>query len=105
VIFFGQGSFQNAATLAGVLASASGGITLNNSTALANGGVEDIIVAYDNLQGNTVIADLEIFNNSGAAIKNIATNTKGVDIAISDMAVLTGVNPTHLTTHDIHFVA
>ena len=44
VIFISQGSFLNAATLAGVLASASGGITTNNTTALANGGVEDIIL-------------------------------------------------------------
>ena len=103
VLFIGQGSFQNAATLANVLAGV-GGITFSGST-LANGSATDIIVAYDNLQGNTVIADLEIFNNSGAAIKNLATNTKGVDIAVSDMAVLTGVNPTHLAAHDIHFVA
>jgi len=103
VLFIGQGSFLNAATLAGVLASASGGITFKGS-ALANGNASDIIVAYDNLQGNTVIADLQIYNASGGALTNVATNTKGVDIAVSDMAVLTGVNPTHLAGHDIHFV-
>ena len=67
MLFIGQGSFLNAATLAGVLASASGGITFKGS-ALADGNASDIIVAYDNLQGNTVIADLQIFNKSGGAI-------------------------------------
>jgi hypothetical protein len=85
--------FASAATLANALE-----MTGLNFTAAQNG-VNHYIVAYQDLSGNTRIADLDV--HFAAA----STTTKGEALAVSDLVDLTGVSLPQLHASNIHFTA
>ncbi len=92
------------------------GLTLNDLGPGQPGGLEyagQILLAYANLSGNVVIADLDI----GSTARTIFSTTAGSfsdatdgrmvseTIAVSDLVTLTGVSLAGLQTQNIHFVA
>jgi len=101
VLVIGNGSFANAAALANTLAG-TGAIGGAGFAPAAVGNEVHLLVAYQNLQGNTVIADLDLDAHATAGTTSTAT---GNLIAVSDIVTLTGVSLTQLTAGNIHFVA
>ena len=87
--FAGLGGWGNGGT------NAMGGIGT-----LANKDSAHVLVAYQDLGGNTRIADVALDNVSGTAT---ASSTALIEHA-SDIVQLTGVSLTSLTAADIHFI-
>jgi hypothetical protein len=98
VIELSQGEYANAAAVATALHSGAYTITFAANEPIANSA--HILVAYQNLSGNTVIMDLAVANASGAATAvSTALNEYG-----SDIVTLTGVGLTSLHNGNVHFV-
>jgi len=93
--------FANAAAVAAQLQSDAYHLQLSFTSAAA-GNSWDMIIAYQNTAGNTVIADMNI------VAKNTNANPDlGLDFSVhvSDMVTLTGVPLSTLAANNIHFVA
>ena len=97
VIELAAGAFANATAVAAALHT-SYGITFGGT--LANNDSAHVLVAYQDLGGNTRIADVALDNVSGTAT---ASSTVLIEHA-SDIVQLTGVSLISLTAADIHFI-
>jgi hypothetical protein len=97
-----SGSFASAAAVANALTTSynvgfAGTFALNEN--------DHILVAY-NTNGGVAIADMDIYNASGAPLAGASTNTAGVHIYGSDMVSLVGVSSvTSLVGHNVHVLA
>jgi hypothetical protein len=88
--------FANAAQLAATLHT----VGLAMPTALPGGEEVHLLFAYQDLTGNTRIADVD-WLATGAASMNLNTNAV---VAASDMVELAGVSLASLTNSNVHFV-
>lgn len=89
--------YANAAAVAAALTKAA--TSINFATAQTNS-VNHYVLAYQDMTGNTRLADMDIHNATGF------TNTANVaTLAVSDLVQLTGVDLSQIQASNIHFVA
>ncbi len=91
-----QGSYLNANAVAGALQG--GSYTITHST-LAAGAEADFLVAYQGIDGNTHIADLQLTGGTKGT-----TTTAADTVHVSDMVDLVGVNLAQFNASHVHLI-
>ena len=94
--------FTGAAGVQAALNSGSFAVTLTTAAGTTTGHTADLLVAYQDMAGNTRIADLAVTESTtGAGTEALA----GHVAAASDMVQITGVALSAFVANNVHFIA